>query len=182
VERIARDDKYFTFLRECRANVKVVLGDARLSLPRMPDHHYNLIILDAFSSDAIPVHLITREALKVYASKLAPHGLLVFHISNRYLDLSTVLGDLAKDANLACLIQEDLKLSEAERTAKKTPSVWVVMGHSLSDMDDLIKDRRWKPLPGGSGAKLWTDDFSNILSVFKSSSFRMQIEQIKRFF
>ena len=119
VERIARDKRYFTFLRDSPAKVEVVLGDARLSLAKAPDHQYDLIVLDAFSSDAIPVHLITREALKLYLSKLADHGILAFHISNRYLNLKPVLGDLARDANLACLVQEDLKLDEAEKKAKK---------------------------------------------------------------
>jgi len=182
VERIARDNRYFTFLSDCPAKVEVVLGDARLSLAQMPDRHYDLIILDAFSSDAIPVHLITREALKLYLSKLADNGTLVFHISNRYLNLKLVLGDLAQDASLTSLIHEDLKLGEAEKMAKKTPSIWVAMGRRSSDLGNLIDDHRWKALPGRPGVKLWSDDFSNIPSVFVWSSFGIQIDQIKKLF
>lgn len=182
VERIARNSKYFTFLSDSPAKVEVVLGDARQSLTQASERHYDLIVLDAFSSDAIPVHLITREALKLYLSKLADHGILVLHISNRYLNLKPVIGGLAQDANLACLVQEDLKLDEAEKKAKKMPSIWVVMGRRLSDLGDLAKNHRWKPLSGRLGAKLWTDDFSNIPSVFMWSAFGIQVEQIKKLF
>jgi len=182
VERIARDNRYFTFLSDCPAKVEVVLGDARLSLKQMPDRHYDLIILDAFSSDAIPVHLITREALKLYLSKLADKGILVLHISNRYLNLKPVLGDLAQDASLTCLVREDMKLGEAEKKEKKTPSIWVLMGRRSSDLGNLVDDHRWKVLAGRPGVKVWTDDFSNIPSVFVWSAVGIQIDQIKKLF
>src|SRR5262249_45082582 len=104
VERVARDPRYFTYLSDCRAGrLDVVLGDARLRLREAPDHEFDLIVLDAFSSDAIPLHLLTREALHLYLDKLADHGLIAVHISNRFLDLAPVLGALARDADLACL-------------------------------------------------------------------------------
>jgi len=177
VERIARDKRYFTFVSECPAKVDVVLGDARLSLSRTPDHRYDLIILDAFSSDSIPIHLLTREAIKLYLKKLANKGLLAFHVSNRYLNLQPILGDLAQDAGLRCLVQEDRKVSEAEKKAKKCPSDWVVMASGKSDLGKLIEDPRWKTLPGRPGTRLWTDDFSNVLSVFTGFTFT-----IPRFF
>ena len=182
VERIARDRRYFTFLNDCSASVDVVIGDARLSLARVADSHYDLMILDAFSSDAIPIHLLTKEALKLYLSRLADGGILAFHISNRYLDLRPVLGNLAQDSNLACLLREDTQLGDAEQKTGKSPSIWVVMGRRSSDLGGLISDHRWKPLQGRKGAKLWTDDFSNIPSVFIWSSIGIQIEQIKRLF
>ncbi|MGH2351166.1 MAG: spermidine synthase, partial [Chloroflexota bacterium] len=107
VERIARDPQYFTFLRDCPPDVQVILGDARLSLTEAPPGAYHLIVLDAYSSDAIPIHLITREALAIYLDKLAAGGVLAFHISTRHLDLAPVLGRLARDAGLVCLVQED---------------------------------------------------------------------------
>jgi len=173
VERIARDKRYFTFVSECPAKVDVVLGDARLSLARTPDHRYDIIILDAFSSDAIPVHLLTREAMKLYLTKLADGGILAFHISNRYLNLKPVIGDLAWDAHLECLLQEDRKLSEVDIKGRKLGSDWVVMAHRKSDLGKLPEDPRWKPLPGRPGTRLWTDDFSNILGVLKWSSFKI---------
>jgi spermidine synthase len=118
VERIARDPRYFTFLKDCPAHVNVILGDARLSLANAKDDLYDLIVLDAFSSDAIPTHLLTREALKLYLAKLSESGAMVFHISNKYLDLKPILGNLANDMNLVCLVQDDMELSEAEKEAR----------------------------------------------------------------
>ena len=100
VAEIARDPRYFTFLRDCPPRSEVVLGDGRLTLSRVPDAHFGAIVLDAYSSDAIPVHLLTREALSLYLRKLAPGGVLVFHLSSRHLDLAPVLGGLAAGAGL----------------------------------------------------------------------------------
>lgn len=169
VDRIAKESRYFTFLKDCQAKVRVVLGDARLSLANARDHSYDLIVLDAFSSDAIPIHLLTREALKLYLSKLSEGGVMVFHISNRYLDLKPVLGHLAHDLGLVGLVQDDMELSEAEKEAKKAPSTWAVMAQRSPDLSRLATDHRWKPLSGSTRSTLWTDDFSNIVSVFKWS-------------
>src|SRR6185295_14422553 len=97
---IARNTEYFTYLEKCAAGLtEIVLGDARLQLQKAPDHHYGLIVLDAFNSDAIPVHLLTQEAIDLYTSKLATGGLLAFHISNRSLKLDGVLANLAQHNN-----------------------------------------------------------------------------------
>jgi len=90
VQYIARDSGLFTFVRDSKARVDIVLGDARLKLAREPNHRYGLIVLDAFSSDSIPVHLVTREALDMYLEKVTDDGIIAFHISNRYLDLRGV--------------------------------------------------------------------------------------------
>src|SRR5262249_6430758 len=101
VINLARDTNYFSYLQRCsQAQTPVLVGEARLRLGEPAPHSSGLIVLDAFSSDAIPVHLLTREALALYLSKLADGGLLVFHISNRYLDLEPVLADLANAAKL----------------------------------------------------------------------------------
>ncbi len=167
VERIARDERYFTFLRDCAPNAPVVLGDARLSLAGAPDGGYTLLFLDAYSSDSTPIHLITREALALYLAKLAPDGVLAFHISNQYLDLRPVLGDLAQDAGLVCLSQDDLMLSEEESRLGKSASQWVVMARDRADLGTLAGDQRWRPLAGRPGASVWTDDFSSILDVLR---------------
>src|SRR6185312_13981192 len=91
VLRIAIDPRLFTYLRDCPAHPAVVLGDARLSLERVPDRSFGLIVLDAFASDAIPTHLMTREALQLYLRKLRPGGLVVFHVSSQFLDLAPVV-------------------------------------------------------------------------------------------
>src|ERR671915_517060 len=107
IEDIARDESLFTYLRDCPGQNEVVLGDARLSLAEAPDEEYGIIVADAFSSDAIPVHLVTREATDLYFDKLQENGVLVHHISNRHLDLEPVVGDLARDRGLVCYSQYD---------------------------------------------------------------------------
>ncbi len=166
IERIARDPQYFTFLKDCPAPVGVVLGDARLSLAKAPNQYYDLIAIDAFNSDAIPVHLITREAIHLYLAKLVDSGILAFHISNKFLDLKPVLGNLAKEEGLIGLVRE-MPGSEAELKAHKHPSTWAVMARHEADLHQLATGYRWEPLTGASKVGIWTDDFSNIISVIK---------------
>jgi spermidine synthase len=166
VERIAANPDYFTFLENCTAEkLKVILGDARLRLQTVPNDEYGLIILDAFSSDAIPVHLLTREAMRLYLSKLVDGGVLAFHISSRHLDLRPVLKGLAADSSLICRSRFDrVSLEEEDRTGKST-SAWVIMARRETDLGNLMRDRRWQPLR--TGTVLWTDDHSNLWSVVR---------------
>lgn len=165
VEQIARDERFFTYLRDCTPDAPVVLGDARLMLTKAPDAAYDMIILDAYSSDAIPTHLITREALALYKAKLAPGGLLLFHISNRYLTLAPVLATLAADAEMVALEQFNDATPE-EQAQGKSPSQWVALAHQADDLALLSGDTRWKRLGSASAELLWTDDFLSILNVF----------------
>jgi hypothetical protein len=165
VERMARDPRYFTFLRDCPA--KVILGDARLSLKNTKGHEYGLIILDAFSGDAIPMHLLTREALNLYLAKTTGDGVLAFHISSRFLDLRPVLAGLARDAGLVCFIEEDMKLSPADRASGKFTSTWAVMARRPSDLGALAVNPRWVSVAAWPDAKLWTDDYSSILGIIR---------------
>src|SRR5205085_4878403 len=136
---LARDDRYFTFVRDSAADMRIVLGDARISLGKEPAHSFDLLILDAFSSDSIPVHLITRQALQLYARVLEPNGVLAFHISNRYIDLEPVIGDLAADAGLVALTQDNVDVSDAEIRGGKSPSHWVVMAGPNADLCALTR-------------------------------------------
>jgi len=163
VERIARDPRYFTLLRDCSPEARVVLGDARISLRNTPNHHNGMLVLDAFGADAIPIHLLTREAIQLYLEKLADHGILLFHVSNRYLDLRKVLGNIANNAGLVALVET----GTTEIQAGKLPSRWIVMAHSKEDLGALAVDPRWIPLKGDPSERVWTDDFSSILTVFK---------------
>jgi hypothetical protein len=168
VVRIARDTNYFTYLTRCMgAPVQIVLGDARLRLREAPPRSYGLIVLDAFSSDAIPIHLLTREALELYLAKLASGGLLAFHISNRCLALAPVLAGLAADAHLVCLAREDDAVSPADIELGKESSHWVVMARRPTDLEKVRQDSRWKLAAPSPGREVWTDDFSNLLSAFK---------------
>jgi hypothetical protein len=164
VVSIARSREYFTYLSACaQAPLEVVLGDARLKLRAAPDASYNLIVLDAFSSDAIPIHLMTQQALDLYLSKLAPGGVLVFHISNRNLDLSSVVADLAHSRSLTAVSLLDMTPTQP---SGKDPSHWVVLARHTSDLGAIADAPNARTLSGGL-SKVWTDDFSNIISVFK---------------
>lgn len=167
VKRIATNPRYFTLLQDCLETFEIVLGDARLSLARAPARHYDLIAIDAFSSDAIPVHLLTREAIRLYLAKLAAGGLVTFHVSNRYLALEPVLGDLAMAEDLVCLARKDHDVSEAQEAGGKTSSDWVVLARQLTDLGELTSDPRWRLVPGRRDSTVWTDDFSNLLGVFQ---------------
>ena len=165
VVSIAQTPEYFTYLQKCAAApVKIVLGDARLQLQNAPDQHYGLMVLDAFNSDAIPIHLMTQEAIALYTAKLATGGMLAFHISNRSLRLDTVLADLARRNNATSLRFVD---GEYNPVTGKDPSDWLVMARSSPAFDLLAQNPRWRRLEGRSESHAWTDDFSNILSVFR---------------
>ena len=168
VQRIAEDPRHFSYLRHSSARkLNVVLGDARLQLQGAPERQYGLLILDAFSSDAIPVHLLTREAMRLYLEKLADHGLIALHITNRRLDLKPVVANLANDARLVCLNRDDLAISVTETTEGKDASQWVILARTKEDLGALPSDRRWQPLPSRNSFDLWTDDFSNIISLLR---------------
>lgn len=165
VVSVAKTPAYFSYLSECAAApVEMVLGDARLKLHDAPDRSYNLLVLDAFSSDSIPIHLMTLQALDLYLSKLAPGGLLLFHISNRNLDLTEVVADLAKSRELSALSLLDLTPHQPNG---KDPSHWVVLTRNSADYGAIANDRNAKLLLSNGAEGVWTDDFSNILSVLK---------------
>jgi hypothetical protein len=164
---IAHDPRYFTYMQDCAPDADILLGDARLSLVSAPDHAYDLIVLDAYSSDSIPVHLITREALALYQRKLAPGGVLAFHISNLYLDLKLALGNLSADAGLAGLWRDDLVLTHEEQASGRSGSQWAIMGRLVSDLGAPASDPRWQALVPQPETTVWTDDYSSIFSVFR---------------
>lgn len=163
--KLARSSEHFTYLGDCASgSVNVVEGDARLSLQNVPEDHYGLIVLDAFSSDAIPIHLVTQQALDLYLSKLAQGGILAFQISSRSLNLRPILADLAASRKLVCIGFDDLKPSSIEG---KDPSQWVVMARSESEISNLSINTQWERLRGRDGARVWSDDFSNIVRAIR---------------
>jgi spermidine synthase len=166
VVAIAQNVKLFTYYQDTKsrgADLKVIVGDARLKMESAPDHVYDMIILDAFTSDAIPVHLLTKEAMQLYLRKLAPDGLLVAHISNRYLALEPVLGNLADALGLVALKQFDY----ANGIPYKSGSDLVVMSTSRKGLGILAQDSRWSPLQQSQAVGIWSDDFSNVLRIIR---------------
>jgi len=170
VKAIAENPDYFSFLKTAQGKIAVEIGDGRLKMKAAPDQSLDLVIMDAFSSDSIPVHLITREAIALYFQKLKPNGLILVNITNRYLDLLPVLGAIGQDLKLTAFHRWDIKVSEADRVLGKTPSHWVVMGRNPQDLGWLIASPKspWIMLDPQPTSQLWTDDRSSLLSVMRS--------------
>ncbi len=164
--RLAQNRTFFTYLADCwdrGCDLDIVLGDARMQLERRhPEELFDLIVVDAFSSDAIPVHLITLEALELYMSRLREGGMVAFHISNRYLDLEPVLDRLSEELGLAAMIRIDDNEEQIEGLER---SSWVVIARSREDLAELVEDLRWYPLVYRPELRVWTDDYSNLLDV-----------------
>ena len=164
---LGEPDAHYFLARSAAVETKLVEGDARLRLREAADGGYDLLVLDAFSSDAIQVHLITREALKLYLRKLAPGGLLAFHISNRYLDLEPVLGNLAQELRLVALGCDDMSLTEAEFATGREQSHWVVMARTAEGLAGFQRRTRWSPLETNPRVGVWMDDFSSPVKVWQ---------------
>jgi hypothetical protein len=166
VERLARDTRYFHFLEQCGAGDRIVLGDARISLAREPQARYDLLILDAFSSDAIPIHLLTREALQLYFAKLGEHGTILLHISNSHLKLWPMLDVLARELGLATRHQVFMPTPAQVADGAKA-SEWLALARDDADLAFLDKAPRWKAERPPYAVAGWSDDFSNLLSVIE---------------
>lgn len=163
---IANNPNYFTYLARCGQNSTTVVGDARLSLAREQDNTFDLLIMDAFSSDAIPLHLLTREAIALYFAKLKPEGMLALHISNRHLALKKVLSSHASYFKAAALLQE---FKPHDKQPLVTDADWVVMAKTAQPLHKLQQSGagKWQQLPLYFAAKPWTDDFTTIIGIWR---------------
>jgi len=172
VVRIARDTRLFHFLSDCAPKARMVVGDGRLMLAHEPDRAYDMLILDAFSSDAIPVHLLTREAFAVYLAKLRPGGVLAVHLSNRYINLKPVVAALAQDAGLAGAVLDHYVAAGLRKGGYIASSTWVALARSPATLERYIDRNRaagphWRDLAKWRGKRLWTDDYSNVLGTLR---------------
>jgi hypothetical protein len=174
VVRVARNRAYFTLLPDCEARgvqLAVNLGDGRKQIEKAPDSGYDLIFMDAFTSDAVPVHLLTREAIQTYLAKLAPDGLVVVNISNRYLNLASVLGN----ACAALGLDGRMASGPADAALNMYACTWVVLGRDQESLDyfgrfeTLTGAPTWEALPTDPAVGVWTDDRTNLLAVFNWS-------------
>lgn len=167
--RIARER--FSFLDRCRPDARILLGDARLSLSRQPPGRLDLLALDAFSSDAVPMHLLTREAFGVYARALAPDGLLLVHISNRHLDLEPVVAAAARDGGWSAALHDDWVARGSAESRNLSSSIWIALSRDPATLGRLINRRDvgdgWRPLTVDRDFPGWSDDYGSILPVLK---------------
>jgi hypothetical protein len=164
VLRVARDERYFHFMSECGRDARVDIQDGRLALKAEKDGAFDLLVIDAFSSDSIPMHLLTREAFTLYGSKLAPGGVLALHVSNRYLKLLPAVAATSEAAGLSGLDQSHA-VTPADTAAHILPSEWIVMAPDRAALAPLTGDARWVPLDPAPKLRPWTDSYSNILAV-----------------
>jgi len=167
VIRIAQDTNYFTYLSRCaQAPYDIELGDARLRLESARDGNFGLLYLDAFSSDVIPMHLLTVEAVKLYRQKLAPGGILGFHLSSRHFELEPLVANLGETVGMHCFesTRGDLDAKSVEEGG--LPSNWVILAEdSLTPI--IAAENAWKRVLPDPKAPLWKDDFSNLIGVLR---------------
>jgi hypothetical protein len=170
--KIATDPSRFTFLSRCAPQARIVLGDARLSLQTQPPRSFDILAVDAFSSDAVPMHLLTREALAVYERAMNADGILMMHISNRYLQLEPVLAEGARAGGWQVAVLDHWK---AVNLLNDHSSVWVAMTRNRQTMEDLIAvsgaGRAWRKLETRPGFAGWSDDYATILPLLKKPKF-----------
>jgi hypothetical protein len=164
VIKIAKNPKNFTFISKCQPDIDIVVGDARLTMAKEPDSSFDLFIIDAFSSDAIPVHLLTTEAVKMYLDKLKPDGVVLLHTSNRYLDLESVLSAIQKDLpkGTAGIVVSD---NNADGSYAQSTSTVVIFTKSEKALAPYRTLDGVMELDDG-GIRAWTDDYSDILAAF----------------
>jgi hypothetical protein len=158
----ARDPRYFTYVHSCEPDLKPVIGDARLTFAREPDGLYDLIIVDAYSSDAIPIHLATEEAMKIYKDKLAPQGTVLMHVSNRHLELSSVVVGIAEANDLKSWVYSEDSGRDGEYIFSTSV---VVSAREEADIGKLASSDQWTETEANEEQRVWTDDYSNVLGA-----------------
>jgi hypothetical protein len=158
----ARDPKYFSYIQSCAPDLKPVIGDARLTFAREPDGIYDLIIVDAYSSDAIPIHLATEEAMEIYKDKLAPQGAVAMHVSNRHLELSSVVVGIADANDLKSWVYSEDSNRESEYIFATSV---VVSAREETDVGKLASSEQWALTEADEHQRVWTDDYSNVLGA-----------------
>lgn len=169
ISEVATNPDYFTYLTDCEASTEIRLGDGRQAIAQAPDKSYGLIVVDAFSSDAIPVHLMTVEAIELYFSKLRDDGLVMFHISNRHFKLEDVLAAISYKMRAYALYNPDDKLTDELRAEGKIISSWAVFAKNPEALEPLVKDPegRWFRRRWDKKTEPWTDDFSFVLGALR---------------
>ncbi|HXF89715.1 MAG TPA: fused MFS/spermidine synthase [Xanthobacteraceae bacterium] len=168
VVRIARDERYFRFLSACAPDAAIVIGDARLTLAAASGR-YDLIVIDAFSSDAIPIHLLTREALRSYLSRLTPHGVMAFHVSNRHMELARVVAAVGAAEGLTAYVKRD-RVKQSFVETFHASAIVVALARDAADLGDLPKREGWERIEA-EGVAPWTDDYANVIGAIIRNKF-----------
>ncbi|HWV41911.1 fused MFS/spermidine synthase [Pseudorhodoplanes sp.] len=163
VVRIAKDPKRFTFLFECAPDAKIVIGDARLTLAAAPDGQYDILIVDAFSSDAIPTHLLTREAMAIFKEKIKPDGMILMHISNKHMTLAPVVAGVADANDMVSRANDSDEGYDDDNHI--FGSMVVAVARRDEDFGELAKKDGWVEQEPDEDEWVWTDDYSNVIGA-----------------
>ncbi|WP_068070643.1 fused MFS/spermidine synthase [Novosphingobium lentum] len=169
VVALSKVQHHFTFLDDCAPDAHIRLGDARIELDKVAPASFDLLAIDAFSSDAIPLHLLTREAFAIYGRALAPHGVLMVHVSNRYIDLEPAVAALARAQGMTAAVRLDRPLPEAMTAQGTTPSIWIALSRDPGRLSALTRTdpaASWH-LPERTAPRAWTDDRASILPYIR---------------
>ena len=146
--------------------MRTMAVDGRIGLKTMPSASYDLLVIDAFSSDAIPTHLITREAVALYESRLKARGVIAFHVSSRFFNLAPVLARIGEDLHLVCYARDDNDVPPERAAEAMRPSVWVVLARNGADLGQIAQSTpRWVRLASAARDPIWTDDYTNVLGA-----------------
>jgi hypothetical protein len=161
---------WFTFLKQSPAKSEIILGDARLSLENEPSQQFDVLAVDAFSGDAIPVHLLTREAFALYFHHLKPDGILAVHTSNTYLNLAPVVKLLAEDANYSAR----LIASDEDAAALISSADWVIVTRNQRFLDNPETSAGIESIAVPPHLRIWTDDYNNFFEILRPVSYSTQ--------
>jgi protein-L-isoaspartate O-methyltransferase len=165
---------YFSYLNRCGASCTIVLGDGRLKIGQVAAGEFDVLMLDAFNSDSIPPHLVSREAIRIYLGKLKPDGMILFHVSSRYLNVSRLVAAVVTDAGLPAYIRED----NDESAMGKLASTYVAVGRSAVSLGEIPKMDGWKKLSEETELRPWTDDYSNMLALIPPIEWRRELHAL----
>lgn len=169
VRRLVEPPDHFTYIDQAKkqgVDIEFLMGDARLTLEQQ-DRQWGFMLIDAFSSDSIPAHLLTVESVDLYFKHLTANGLCGLHISNRYLNLEPVVEKIVKKLGLTARVMHDSATSEDEVFSGKTSSTWIVVARDEQSLGDLTKDSRWTTLKADENVGIWTDDFTPIIPILQ---------------
>jgi spermidine synthase len=161
VPALARE--YFSFLKKCGTFCDVIVADGRLAITQAKDGEFDLLVVDAFNSDSIPPHLVSREAIAIYVSRLKPNGVLLFHVSNRYLDIEKLVAAALLDSGLPAFVRRD----EGDAASGRSGSNYVAGARRVEDLGSISSGDKWLPVTMKPDILPWTDDYSNVLSVVR---------------
>jgi len=169
---LAKNTKYFNYIEQCAPNADIRIGDARQKLQAVPEGSLDMVVIDAFSSNSIPAHLVTREALELYRSRMTPDGLVFFHTSNKMLDVTSVVERLAEDAGLTARYIDLDEFPGNPYAQYGSRATGILMGPDAVMQSVTAGDHRYKTWTPSRHVKVWTDDYSSVVGTLLAETLK----------